>query len=85
MKYRENKRTGDKISEIGMGTAYVVEADRKEAVRTVSIVAALSAISGFVAVEMAKTAKKESKMNGVEVRLTGLRWQINNTFCICLS
>lgn len=35
MKYRENKRTGDKISEIGMGTAYVVEADRKEAVRTV--------------------------------------------------
>ncbi len=35
MRYRENKRTGDKISEIGMGTAYVVEADRKEAVRTV--------------------------------------------------
>ena len=27
MKYRTNKRTGDKISEIGMGTAYVVEAE----------------------------------------------------------
>ncbi len=35
MKYRINRRTGDKISEIGMGTAYVVEADKKEAVRTV--------------------------------------------------
>lgn len=23
MKYRENRRTGDKISEIGMGTAYI--------------------------------------------------------------
>ena len=35
MKYRINKRTGDKISEIGMGTAYVVEADKNEAVKTV--------------------------------------------------
>ena len=35
MKYRENKRTGNKISEIGMGTAYVVEAAPDEAVRTV--------------------------------------------------
>ena len=35
MKYRLNKRTGDKISEIGMGTAYVVEAEKPEAVRTV--------------------------------------------------
>lgn len=35
MKYRTNRRTGDKISEIGIGTAYVVEADKKEAVRTV--------------------------------------------------
>ena len=35
MKYRINKRTGDKISEIGMGTAYVVEAEKKEAVKTV--------------------------------------------------
>ena len=35
MKYRTNKRTGDKISEIGMGTAYVVEAEKKEAVKTV--------------------------------------------------
>ena len=35
MKYRVNKRTGEKISEIGMGTAYVVEADRKDAVATV--------------------------------------------------
>lgn len=35
MRYRTNRRTGDKISEIGMGTAYVVEADKKEAVRTV--------------------------------------------------
>ena len=35
MKYRTNKRTGDRISEIGMGTAYIVEADPKDAVRTV--------------------------------------------------
>ena len=35
MQYRTNRRTGDKVSEIGMGTAYVVEADKKEAVRTV--------------------------------------------------
>ena len=35
MKYRENKRTGDKISEIGMGTAYVVEAEKRDAIKTV--------------------------------------------------
>lgn len=35
MRYRTNSRTGDKISEIGMGTAYIVEADKKEAVKTV--------------------------------------------------
>ena len=35
MKYRINKRTGDRISEIGMGTAYIVEAEKAEAVRTV--------------------------------------------------
>ena len=35
MRYRMNKRTGDRISEIGMGTAYVVEAEHAEAVRTV--------------------------------------------------
>ena len=35
MKYRTNKRTHDRISEIGMGTAYIVEAPQKEAVRTV--------------------------------------------------
>ena len=35
MKYRVNRRTGDKISEIRMGTAYIVEADRAEAVRAV--------------------------------------------------
>ena len=35
IKYRVNRRTGDKISEIGMGTAYIVEADKAEAVRTV--------------------------------------------------
>ena len=34
MKYRVNRRTGDRISEIGMGTAYIVEADKNEAVRT---------------------------------------------------
>ena len=35
MKYRANNRTGDKISEIGMGTAYIVEADKNDAVNTV--------------------------------------------------
>lgn len=35
MEYRTNKRTRDKISEIGMGTAYIVEADRNDAVKTV--------------------------------------------------
>ncbi len=33
MRYRANKRTGDRISEIGMGSAYMPEADREEAVR----------------------------------------------------
>ena len=35
MKYRTNKRTNDKISEIGMGTAYIGEAEHSEAVKTV--------------------------------------------------
>ncbi|MBQ9277703.1 MAG: aldo/keto reductase [Lachnospiraceae bacterium] len=35
MKYRTNKRTKDKISEIGMGTAYIGETDYSEAVKTV--------------------------------------------------
>ncbi len=35
MKYRTNKRTKDKISEIGMGTAYIGEAEHSEAVKTV--------------------------------------------------
>ena len=35
MEYRENRRTGDKISEIGMGTSYIAEAERSEAVKTV--------------------------------------------------
>lgn len=35
MNYRMNKRTGDRISEIGMGTAYIVEAKPDEAIRTV--------------------------------------------------
>ena len=35
IQYRINVRTGDKISEIGMGTAYIVESEGKEAVRTV--------------------------------------------------
>ena len=33
MKYRENRRTGDKISEIGMGTAYIAEAEVMESVK----------------------------------------------------
>ena len=30
MEYRENRRTGDKIREIGMGTAYIAEVERSE-------------------------------------------------------
>lgn len=33
MKYRINRKTGDRISEIGIGTAYIHEADRQEAVQ----------------------------------------------------
>ena len=33
MQYRINRRTGDKISEIGMGSAYLYEADRNEAIQ----------------------------------------------------
>lgn len=36
MKYRINQRTGDKISEIGLGTAYIYEAGTKEAVRALN-------------------------------------------------
>ncbi|MBO6307860.1 MAG: aldo/keto reductase [Oribacterium sp.] len=35
MKYRINRRTGDKISEIGIGTAYIYEADFNTAVRII--------------------------------------------------
>ncbi|MBO4887716.1 MAG: aldo/keto reductase [Firmicutes bacterium] len=35
MKYRVNRKTGDRISEIGMGTAYLHETEKAEAVRTV--------------------------------------------------
>ncbi|MBQ9610197.1 MAG: hypothetical protein IJV15_12235 [Lachnospiraceae bacterium] len=35
MKYRINKRTKDKISEIGMETAYIGEEEHSEAVKTV--------------------------------------------------
>ena len=34
MEYRINKKTGDKISEIGFGSAYICEAGLDEAVRT---------------------------------------------------
>lgn len=33
MKYRVNRKTGDRISEIGLGSAYLYEAGRKEAVK----------------------------------------------------
>ena len=35
MKYRVNRRTGDRISEIGMGSSYISEAGMEEGVRTV--------------------------------------------------
>ena len=34
MRYRTNRRTGDQISEIGLGSAYIYKADHDEAVRT---------------------------------------------------
>ena len=33
MRYRINKRTGDRISEIGMGSAYLYEAEMEDAIR----------------------------------------------------
>ena len=35
MEYRINRRTGDKISVLGFGTAYIAEADEKDAVATI--------------------------------------------------
>lgn len=32
MEYRLNKKTGDRISVIGLGTSYIAEASEKEAV-----------------------------------------------------
>ena len=34
MRFRTNRRTGDQISEIGLGSAYIYKADHDEAVRT---------------------------------------------------
>lgn len=34
MRYRENKRTGDKVSEIGFGSTYIFEAGTSAAVET---------------------------------------------------
>lgn len=36
MRYRENRRTGDRVSEIGLGTAYLYEAGADEAVRALT-------------------------------------------------
>ena len=33
MEYRTNKRTGDRISVIGLGTSYIAETEEKEAIR----------------------------------------------------
>ena len=33
MKYRINRRTGDKVSEIGLGSAYIYEAKKREAIK----------------------------------------------------
>ena len=33
MEYRTNRRTGDRISVIGLGTSYIAETEEKEAVR----------------------------------------------------
>lgn len=35
MRYRVNKRTGDKVSEIGFGSAYIYESGTKVAVETI--------------------------------------------------
>ncbi len=32
MEYRTNRRTGDRISVIGLGTSYIAETEEKEAV-----------------------------------------------------
>lgn len=32
MEYRTNKRTGDRISVIGLGTSYIAETEEKEAI-----------------------------------------------------
>ena len=36
MEYRTNRRTGDKISVIGLGTSYIAETDEKEAIEALS-------------------------------------------------
>ena len=33
MEYRTNRRTGDRISVIGLGTSYIAETEEKEAIR----------------------------------------------------
>lgn len=33
VEYRTNKRTGDRISVIGLGTSYIAETEEKEAIR----------------------------------------------------
>ncbi|MBR4456005.1 MAG: aldo/keto reductase [Solobacterium sp.] len=35
MKYRTNRKTGDRISEIGMGSAWITETERNEAIQTI--------------------------------------------------
>ena len=34
MKYRTNRLTGDKISEIGLGSAYIYKAEKDEVIKT---------------------------------------------------
>ena len=48
MKYRENRRTHDLISEIGIGSAYISEAGHKEGIKALQTVSHAGIVTNAV-------------------------------------
>ena len=55
MEYRTNRKTGDRFSEIGLGTAYLFEAGMEEGVKALQ-----RAVEGFIRFTSGRSIHKAS-------------------------
>ena len=69
MKYRTNKRTGDQISEIGMGTAHIIEAEKKDAARTVRH----AFENGIIIMILPQETGQPLPLSGMHCTMSGIR------------